>query len=725
MAIIFPSLRFSRHDSIPQVTIRQLTICLVACLILISLPSITHTAFAQEPALILIPTIQGNGTTSPLYQSWIDTFGLVTGVVSDGFYLQDPTGDGDPATSDGIFVYTRQPPTVQVGQCVELQRAYVDEFYEKTELSRIKAILPSVRCLSSATIPAVIPAPKLGVDPTILFEQYEGMVVQVADLQGIVQGPTKHFADGERELALIDAAHIPYLPGGRVFQHNTAAMQASIYMTNALGATLPEARWGDHVFFGEPTTDGLLGEDSTVQAILDYNFGKYQLLLWPDTSHTIKRSDVADDEALFAAASEASVPASADGFTICTYNLHGMGRGSEQFWNPLDYDRQLAKHGRAIAELLHGCTILGLQEAGTPADVAQLAELLASAFDLDYMSIALPGPGTQSNEFPLTNGLIALSDRVQILASALRQGCSYQDYEVLMTAGDCPAGQYALFNRPPLVVDLAVQGMWEESFPLTVIVNHWKSKGGDESVNVVRRTAQAAYVATLVQEKLDVNPNAHMIVLGDLNDYYVSGPIETLRTSVQPPLLHLYDYLRSLDRYTYIFNGGSQVLDHLLVTPGLEPLIARVDPIHLNADYPSGDNQVVSLLQRSSDHDPVILHIRPDGAGIVGGNLHFPGIHLSLTPADNTTEIETQSQRKPVAEATTDANGDFRFWALSPGDYDLHIDTLEHFPQSAQTGILTITTGFQTLETMPPSEQTTASMLAMIHLTPALLQEMQ
>ncbi|MEZ4621717.1 MAG: hypothetical protein R2867_40300 [Caldilineaceae bacterium] len=160
--------------------------------------------------------------------------------------------------------------------------------------------------------------------------------------------------------------------------------------------------------------------------------------------------------------------------------------------------------------------------------------------------MALPGPNTLSNEFPLTNSLLARTDRVQIVTSAAPQGCSPIDYEVERLAEDCPPGQFPLFNRPPLVVELMVAGTWGEPFPITVIVNHWKSKGGDEQINVVRRTAQATHVARLVQEKLNLNPTANLMVLGDLNDYYGSGPVETLRTGTNPALTHSYQWLPPL-----------------------------------------------------------------------------------------------------------------------------------------------------------------------------------
>ncbi len=666
-----------------------------------------YDALSRRAAAPLpIYQLQGDGLETPYVQQWVDTYGVVTGVVREGFYLQDPVGDGNPATSDGIYVYTRTPPTVIPGQCVLLQRAYVDEFYAKTELSRLKAILPSNRCATATVVPVAIPVATLRQDSAAQFERYEGMVVELAGVEGIVQGPTKHFADGEMEFAMLAKEYLPYLAGGRLFQTDRHAMNALLYLSNTLGAELPEVRWGDTLILGDSQR-----REPTVRAILDFNFGKYQLLLWPDTVMTTRRFTTALPPL------DVALPATADDITICTYNLHGMGRGSEQYWEPQEYDRQLAKRARTIAESLAGCLIIGMQEAGKPEDVEHLTTLLQSAYGLDYAPLALPGPNTTSNEFPLTNSLIARRDRVQIVAAEARQGCSAEDYAVTRLANDCPPGTFPLFNRPPLLVDMMVQGAWHGPFPLTVVVNHWKSKGGDESVNVVRRTAQAAHVATLVQERLALDPATQLVVLGDLNDYYASGPLATLREGTQPPLLHTYDQLPAQDRYSYVFNGGSQILDHLLVTPNLAPLIARVDPVHVNADYPAGDNAQVALLQQSSDHDPVLLQLRPTGVGVLGGNLGFPNIRLVLRQwagdeasvsgefvvgeSDSCVDAGAESDFPEVASTMTDASGDFRFWALTPGQYYLCIDAPAHFSQSTQPGILSIEPGYQTLFVQP------------------------
>jgi hypothetical protein len=187
----------------------------------------------------------------------------------------------------------------------------------------------------------------------------------------------------------------------------------------------------------------------------------------------------------------------------------------------------------------------------------------------------------------------------------------------------------------------------------------------------VRRLAQAQHVATIVQEKTKADAPVSVVILGDLNDFYPSKPIATLQGATIPALLHLYDYLPPLDRYSYIFNGASQVLDHILVTADLTPMIAAVDLIHINADYPSSDQADPQIARRSSDHDPVQVRVRPSGAAILAGNLQYPHIQVQLRNTNPATATIGAANGTIVDETTTDDNGDFRIWNLEPGAYTL------------------------------------------------------
>ena len=161
---------------------------------------------AQDNEPIPVYVLQGDGVATPLAGRYIDSVGVVTGVGPAGFYLQDPAGDHRDETSDGVYVYTRTRPTVQVGDCVVVRGALIDEFYEKTELSRVKAIEPSSLCRTTTPAPVTLPTFRYDMSPTARYEALEGMRVSLPRLEGVVHGPTKRYASGEAEFALAPTA---------------------------------------------------------------------------------------------------------------------------------------------------------------------------------------------------------------------------------------------------------------------------------------------------------------------------------------------------------------------------------------------------------------------------------------------------------------------------------------------------------------------------------------
>lgn len=596
--------------------------------------------------------IQGDGPETPLAGRDLNVLGIVTGINAYGFYLQDPTGDGNPATSDGVYVYMARRPALAVGDCVLVRQAAASEYYEKTELTEARSVATVEGCGSAELQPSPAPLAQRNQSPAELFEPLEGMLVSLEGLTGLVQGPTKRFDTGDVEIALTAEGLPAYLPGGRVYQSRAGDMDGLIFLSAALGADFPDAAWGDRVTVGAADGDG------PVLAVLDYNFGKYQLMLLPGAQVEVEsRTAVVDS----------LPPIPDDAFTVCTFNVLGLGQGRDQHPNGDDYNLQLRKRAVAIAQGMNGCTIIGLQETGTPEDAANLAQLLTDEFGLPYTSVAIEGPNSSDREFPLTNSLLARTDRATVVAAESIQGCSRFTFGLRFVPGTCPPRQFAFFNRPPLVVDLEVSGPWGDPYPLTVIVNHWKSKGGDESVNIIRRTYQAEHVAALVQARLDADPEAAIVVLGDLNDYYESGPVEILQEQTAPSLLHSFDNLSPADRYTYIFNGGSQALDHILYSRGMQTAFAGIDPLRISADFPVYAEMDPATVYRASDHDPVVLTLRPGGAGWVGGDVLLAGVGVELVDEDGAA----------VAQTVSDALGEFRLWGIVPGSYGLRYSPAE------------------------------------------------
>ena len=616
------------------------------------------------PGVTPIYDIQGTGASSPMVDARVDTVGLVTGVTRNGFYLQDPTGDGNLDTSDGIYVFTYSPPAVRSGQCVAVRDALVQEYYGKTELSWVGSVEPSDACAQDAVTPVALPHARLGMDVEERHERREGMLVELSGLDGFVHGPTKRYASGEAEIAYLPDALQPAVQYGRIYREGpdddlqdsdtqdgeTMAGDALQYLSSLLGGELPPAKWGDRIRSGDDGADPLL-------AVMDYNFGKYQLLLLPGETVFVESKPAQE---------EAGLATSAEDFTVCTFNVHGLGRGAAQYPDAADYALELNRRAHMIADSLQGCTIIGVQETGTAADAEALAGRLRQEYALPYSAVAMAGPASGDTEFPLTNSFLVRSERVQVTGWFSSQGCSARDYDVKATGGfACPAGQYPLFNRPPLVMDATVTGDWGDPFALRVINNHWKSKAGDEQANAERRLRQAQHVAGIVEASFAGAGNPYVIVLGDLNDFNNSVPVFLLTGDAEYPLFSAWDFLPVADRYSFIFNGASQVLDHILISPNMVRLLSGVDAVHENADLAMrepGDTQAAGQV---SDHDPLAVRLRPAGAAAVGGELGFPGIRVMLE--------HVESGRK--AEALTGSGGEYRLWDIAPGEVRIEYST--------------------------------------------------
>ncbi len=159
-----------------------------------------------------------------------------------------------------------------------------------------------------------------------------------------------------------------------------------------------------------------------------------------------------------------------------------------------------------------------------------------------------------------------------------------------------------LTSRPPLMLRLRAK-LGGASREVYLLNNHFTSLAGGEAATEPRRTAQATWNVSIMEQIRATSPQAEIIVLGDLNSFYASPPLDALR---QAGLHHVYEWLSEPVEYTYIFEGVSQNLDHILVSPGLFDSINDVSVLHLNADYtlPSPENDSP---MRKSDHDPVLV----------------------------------------------------------------------------------------------------------------------
>ncbi len=130
--------------------------------------------------------IQGSGLATPI-PGTVTTMGVVVGdfegiASQQGFYLQDAVGDSDPATSDGIFVFTGSSNLVTPGQMVRVT-GFARERFNQTTINGFNSNtspVPAaniVQCGTGSVLPTDVTLPVASLND---FEPYEGMLVHFA-----------------------------------------------------------------------------------------------------------------------------------------------------------------------------------------------------------------------------------------------------------------------------------------------------------------------------------------------------------------------------------------------------------------------------------------------------------------------------------------------------------------------------------------------------------------
>ncbi|MBR3062897.1 MAG: endonuclease/exonuclease/phosphatase, partial [Exiguobacterium sp.] len=158
-------------------------------------------------------------------------------------------------------------------------------------------------------------------------------------------------------------------------------------------------------------------------------------------------------------------------------------------------------------------------------------------------------------------------------------------------------------SRKPLAAQFDFQGE-----NVIVIANHWNSKGGDTGFfgsqqpvvlgSEVQRKKIAQVVHNSVADVKTKNPEANVVALGDFNDFEFSDALQIFKGDL---MTNMVEKVPAVDRYSYVYQGNSQVLDHILVSNRLAAS-TKIDMIHVNSDF-------TEMSGRASDHDPVLAQI--------------------------------------------------------------------------------------------------------------------
>lgn len=562
---------------------------------------------------LAIHDIQGAAHVSPYVdQLVLGVPGVVTAVSGTEFWMQDPTPDARVATSEGIAVYAGHAPGVAVGDSVTVD-ATVREFRAAAaNLSVTELGSPTVTVVASgvAVPPATLVGPggrvppgqviDSGVHGTVessgtfnpaahgidFWESLEGMRVEIDD--AAVVGPTNSYGE---TVIVPQGSGVRTPRGGIVAQHNDFNPER-VVLTSTL-ADVPAANVGDTY------TGATVG-------VIDYAFGNFDLIA--TASPTLRSRQLPR---------QVAKPANLRQLAIATFNVQNL--------SPADPQSKFDQLATYIISNLAAPDIVALEEVQDndgPTDdgvvaanvtLQKLIDAIAAAGGPTYQWAEVdPANDTDGGQpggnirqvfiYRIDRGLafVHRGTATATTPTAVARNRSGQPYLTVSPGRIDPTNAAWTDSRKPLVGEFSFDGR-----SVFVIANHFDSKLGDDPLfgryqppatpSAAQRHQQAAIVHRFARRIEGIDPNAAVAVVGDLNDFDFARTTSILTAG--GTLVDLPGTLPVDQRYTYVYQGNSEVLDHILLSPALPSYQYQV--VHLNAEF----------TDQISDHDPQVVRL--------------------------------------------------------------------------------------------------------------------
>ena len=642
---------------------------LLLAALLTSVPALAQT-------ITPIGVIQGTGALATTGTYTIE--GLVTGVYAGlspaGFYVQNDaaTADGDPATSDALFV-VQAAPTVAIGDRVRIS-GMVQEIASTPSFNQAVLTGPAIAVLGTGqALPPFAGLPNATFS-VATAEPFEGMRVQfaapvtVTDLnalrsrgeltispRGLVYQPTQFIDPNDNPASGTSSTGASNVPAVTAYQ--AANADRSLLLDDGRAATNPTPT---------PYLDPALltvrvgSTVASLRGILGYGGGRWRVQPLPGPDAPVVSTVRPPVPVL------GPVDVRVASFNVLNYfNGDGAGGGfptARGARTPADFARQRSKILAALVQLnADAVGLIEIENDGTgPASALQ--DLVAG------LNLTL-GAGT----YALVNdGAAQQPNNTDLIRCAIL----YKPAVLALRGPALLATVTGVFERPPLA-QLFTTRLPAVSDTFALVVNHFKSKatgsgpnadqGDGQGASNPRRTAQAAALVQFLNGTVRPAGTRAVLSVGDYNANFEEDPMDLLRAAgllVAGPAASA----------SYVFNGQSGSLDHAVLTPNLLGR-AVVEKWHINAAEPefleysiAGAATDVNSPFRSSDHDPILIGL--NFAGVVTTTASaLPGAGARLQVFPNPAagafsfRLAGPADARPLALEVRTLTGQ-RLWAL-------------------------------------------------------------
>jgi uncharacterized protein len=588
------------------------------------------------PTVVAIPAIQGTGITSPRVGTSVTTEGVVTAVFPGlrGFYLQDPSGDGDPLSSDGIFVFEANSPLgVAVGERIRITANVVEfaGFTGNPSVTQLSSPSGLTRLGTGSVTPTPISLPETTEGD---LERYEGMLVRITNALSVSQ----NFFQGRYGQVSL-AAQGRLIKPTQLFRPGTPQAMAQAEENARRRIVLDDGSASESFFSGveNPNPIPYIGADNTLRAgdtVADLtgviDFGRITSATGAEAIVDYKLHPTVPPVFTRVNNRNATPPAVGGSLKVASFNVlnyfttfgdgtsasggSGLGclpgntaadcRGAD---NATEFARQRNKIIAALAAL--NADVVGLIELQRNGNVAvqNLVDGLNAVLGAGTYAV-VPDPATGVGTDAIKVGFIYKPASVALVGAAL-------------------SDTSAVHDRPPVAQTFRAVAAPLNNARFSVIVTHFKSKRCNDAAGLdldagdgqgcynERRKQQAQALLTFASSVQAAAADNDVLLVGDLNSYAQEDPIDLLvQAGWANQLLRFAPTPAS--SYSFVFDGEQGALDHALASPSLAPQITGAADWHINADEPSViDYNTESKPQdfytptpyRSADHDPLVV----------------------------------------------------------------------------------------------------------------------